>query len=50
MISFDEYLEENLKDEEFARYYEQEKLLQDIAVKIAKSREENGLPEDEDKQ
>lgn len=43
MISFDKYLEENLKDEEFAKHYEEEKLLQDIAVKIAKIREKKGL-------
>ena len=43
MISFDKYLDENLKNEEFARRYEEEKLLQDIAVKIAKIREEKGL-------
>lgn len=43
MISFDKYLDENLKNEEFAKHYEEEKLLQDIAVKIAKIREEKGL-------
>lgn len=43
MISFDKYLDENLENEEFARHYEEEKLLQDIAVKIAKIREKKGL-------
>jgi DNA-binding XRE family transcriptional regulator len=45
--SFDDHLNEKLKDPEFKRKYEGEKRLLDIAVEIAEARERQGLTQDE---
>lgn len=47
MISFNKKLQEKLKDPEFAKYYEEEKILLDVALKIAQERERKGLTQSE---
>ncbi|MDR2476376.1 MAG: helix-turn-helix transcriptional regulator [Treponema sp.] len=45
--SFTDHLNEELKDPEFKRLYEEEKRLLDIAVEIASVRERRGLTQKE---
>ncbi|MGE5354042.1 MAG: helix-turn-helix domain-containing protein [Acidobacteriota bacterium] len=47
MINFNKKLQEKLKDPEFAKYYEEERILLEVALKIAQERERKGLTQSE---
>lgn len=47
MTSFNKYLEEQLKDEDFKEDYNFEKKIAEMAVKIQKTRIDNGISQQE---
>ena len=47
MINFNKKLQGKLKDPEFAKYYEEERILLEVALKIAQERERKGLTQSE---